>query len=53
MTISVVEGEGHVTANGKTVDVPAGTQVDDPGRCRPVKPTGDPSDAQPYDAGAG
>ena len=48
MTVSVVEGEGHVTANGTTVDVPAGMQVTIPVDAD-LKPTGDPSEAQPYD----
>ncbi|MBI1256625.1 MAG: SH3 domain-containing protein [Chloroflexi bacterium] len=48
MTVSVVEGEGHVTANGTTVAVPAGTQVTIPVDAD-LKPTGDPSPAQPYD----
>ncbi len=49
MTVSVVEGEGHITANGKTVDVPAGLQttiaMDDN-----LHASGTPNDPQPYDA---
>ncbi len=48
MTISVVEGEGHVTLNGKTVAVPAGTQVTIP-MDADLKPSGPLSDALPYD----
>ena len=48
MTVSVVEGEGHVTANGTTVTVPAGTQVTIPVDAD-LKPSGAPSDAKPYD----
>ncbi len=48
MTVSVVEGEGHVTANGVTVDVPAGTQVMIP-IDENLQPVGEPSAAQPYD----
>ncbi len=49
MTVSVVEGEGHVTADGKTVAVPAGTQVLIPMDAN-LHPAGQPGDAQPYDA---
>ncbi len=48
LTISVVEGEGQVTALGKTVDVPAGTQVLVP-MADDLTPAGAPGDAQPYD----
>ncbi len=49
LTISVVEGEGHVSAQGKTVDVPAGTQTTIPLDAN-LSAAGQPSDAQPYDA---
>ncbi len=48
MTVSVVEGEGHVTANGKTVDVPAGSQVTIPVN-QDLQASDVPSDPQPYD----
>ncbi|MEP7294109.1 MAG: SH3 domain-containing protein, partial [Chloroflexota bacterium] len=49
MTVSVVEGEGHVTSNGVTVDVPAGTQVTIPVD-ENMRASGEPSAAQPYAA---
>ncbi len=51
MTVSVVEGEGHITANGKTVDVPAGLQTTVPMDAN-LHASGQPSDPQPYDAAA-
>ncbi len=48
MTVSVVEGEGQVTAEGETVTVPAGTQVTIPVD-ENLQPSGAPSDPQPYD----
>ncbi len=49
MTISVVEGEGHATADGKTVAIPAGSQVSIP-IDENMKASGAPGDVQPYDA---
>jgi hypothetical protein len=48
MTMSVVEGQGSVTADGVTVDVPAGTQVTIP-LDENLSAAGAPSEAQPYD----
>lgn len=48
MTMSVVEGQGAVTADGVTVDVPAGMQVTIP-IDENLQPVGEPSAAQPYD----
>ena len=48
MTISVVEGEGHATADGKTVAIPAGSQVSIPIDAN-LKASGAPGDVQPYD----
>ena len=49
MTISVVEGQGKVTLNGKTVIVPEGSQVNIPVDAD-VKPTGTIDNPQPYDS---
>jgi hypothetical protein len=49
MTVSVVEGEGHMTAGGKTVAAPAGAQVTVPLDAN-LKASGTPSDPRPYDA---
>ncbi|MEO8394400.1 MAG: SH3 domain-containing protein [Chloroflexota bacterium] len=49
MTVSVVEGEGHITAQGVTVAVPAGTQTTIPMDAN-LKASGPPTPAQPYDA---
>ncbi len=51
MTISVLEGEGKVTSDGKTVTVPAGTQSQIP-LDNDLKANGVPGNAQPYSAGA-
>lgn len=48
MSVSVVEGEGQVTAAGKTVTIPAGMQVTIPMDAN-LQPAGEPSDAHPYD----
>ena len=48
MTISVVEGEGHATADGKTVAIPAGSQVSIP-IDENMKASGAPGEVQPYD----
>ncbi len=48
MTISVVEGEGHATADGKTVAIPAGSQVSIPIDDN-LKASGAPGDVQAYD----
>ncbi len=48
MTISVVEGEGHATADGKTVAIPAGSQVSVP-IDENLKASGAPGEVQPYD----
>ncbi len=48
MTISVVEGEGHATADGKTVAIPAGSQVNIPIDDN-LQASGAPGDVQPYD----
>lgn len=48
MTVSVVEGQGTVTAEGETVVVPAGSQVLIPVD-ENLQSTGAPSDPQPYD----
>lgn len=47
MTVSVLEGEGEVTANGVSVTIPAGTQVTIP-IDENLQPVGEPSEAQPY-----
>lgn len=47
MVVSVVEGEGRVSANGKTVVVPAGAQVFVPVNSD-LMASGAPSDPQPY-----
>lgn len=49
MTVSVVEGEGHITAQGVTVAVPAGTQTTIPLDAN-LHASGAPTPAQPYDA---
>ncbi|MBI1259259.1 MAG: SH3 domain-containing protein [Chloroflexi bacterium] len=49
MVVSVVEGEGHITAFGVTVDVPAGTQTTIPMDAN-LRASGPPTPAQPYDA---
>ncbi len=49
MSVSVVEGEGRITANGKTVIVPAGAQVFIPVNSD-MHASGSPSDPQPYQA---
>ncbi len=49
MTISVVEGLGHATADGVTVAIPAGAQVDIP-IDEDLKASGAPGDVHPYDA---
>jgi Bacterial SH3 domain len=49
MTVSVVEGESQITANGKTVTIPAGAQVTIPVDAN-LKASGEPTDPQPYDA---
>jgi hypothetical protein len=51
MTVSVVEGEGEVTANGETVVVPAGSQVEIP-MDENLSASGPPSEPEPYDAPA-
>lgn len=48
MTIAVVEGEGIVEADGKTVTVPAGTFTTLP-IDEELKASGQPEDPQPYD----
>ncbi len=48
MTMSVVEGDGHLSAGGVTVDVPAGTQSSVPMDAS-LHAAGQPSAAQPYD----
>ncbi len=48
LTVSVVEGEGHVTSNGETVNVPAGAQVSVPMDAN-LQAAGAPSDPVPYD----
>ncbi|MEO8394813.1 MAG: SH3 domain-containing protein [Chloroflexota bacterium] len=48
MTISVVEGEGHITAQGVTVAVPAGTFATIPMDAN-MRASGSPTDAKPYD----
>ena len=47
MVVSVVEGEGRVSARGKTVVVPAGAQVFIPVNSD-LMASGAPSDPQPY-----
>ena len=49
MVVSVVEGEGHITAQGVTVAVPAGTQTTIPLDAN-LRASGAPTPAQPYDA---
>ena len=51
MTISVVEGQGRVTADGVTVTVPAGTQVSIPVD-ENMSASGEPSEPVPYDDAA-
>jgi hypothetical protein len=51
MTVSVVEGEAEVTADGETVVVPAGMQVGVP-LDDELRASGVPEDPQPYDAAA-
>jgi hypothetical protein len=51
MTISVIEGEGQVTAAGETVIVPAGASVGVPIDAE-LRAVGAPQDVQPYDADA-
>lgn len=51
MTISVVEGQGRVTAEGVTVTVPAGTQVSIPVD-ENMSASGEPSEPVPYDEAA-
>ena len=51
MTISVVEGQGRVTADGVTVTVPAGTQVSIP-IDENLSASGEPSEPVPYDDAA-
>lgn len=51
MTISVVEGQGRVTAEGVTVTVPAGTQVSIP-IDENLSASGEPSDPVPYNDAA-
>jgi hypothetical protein len=47
MSVSVVEGEGRITANGKTVIVPAGAQTFVPVNSD-LSASGRPTDPQPY-----
>ena len=49
MRVRVVEGKGHLTANGKTVVIPAGSEVDIP-MDEDLNASGEPSDPEPYDA---
>lgn len=49
MTVSLLDGEGQVTANGASVSVPAGAQVDVPVDAN-LNASGEPSDPRPYDA---
>ncbi len=49
MTVSVIEGEGAITADGVTVTVPAGAEVTIP-LDEILSAIGAPSDPQPYDA---
>lgn len=51
MTVTVVEGEGRIEAQGKTVRVPAGTFTTLPVD-QALKASGQPADPQPYDAGS-
>ncbi len=51
MTLSIVEGEGKLTAQGKTVTVPAGMQAQVPLDTN-LKADGVPGAARPYDAAA-
>jgi uncharacterized protein YuzE len=51
MTVTVVEGEGTIAAQGKTVRVPAGTYTTLPVDAD-LKASGQPADPQPYDAGS-
>ncbi len=51
MTVSVVEGEAQVTADGETVTVPAGMQVGVP-MDDDLRASGAPEDPQPYDVDA-
>jgi hypothetical protein len=48
MTVSVVEGQGAVTATGTTVNVPAGTRVRVP-LDNALNPNGQPIGPEPYD----
>lgn len=48
MTVSVVEGEASVTANGATVIVPAGSKVEIP-IDEDLKASGEPGNPTPYD----
>ena len=47
MTISVIEGEGHATSDGTTVDILAGSQTTIPIDAN-LKAMGAPSQAEPY-----
>jgi hypothetical protein len=49
MTVSVMDGQGTVTADGVTVDVPAGMQTSIP-LDDDLNADGEPSDPVPYDA---
>jgi hypothetical protein len=49
MRVEVVEGEGHLTADHKTVDIPAGSEVDVP-LGDDLNADGVPSDPQAYNA---
>ncbi len=50
MSIKVIEGKGHVTAGGKTVIVPAGSEAEIPMN-EDMSADGEPTDPQPYDEG--
>jgi hypothetical protein len=49
MSVKVVEGKGHLTTGGKTVVIPAGSEVNIP-MDEDLNASGEPSDPEPYDA---